>query len=85
MKKKIDETRDEQSKQVCEKKTKFLVKFSVEDIKNACVTLVTKNRKFFHCSIATLLKSLQIFQGLELPITNCKNIINYVFKKYEKI
>jgi len=78
---------DERSKQVFEKKCKFFVQLSIEEVKNACVALVTKESQPFSLLDCNAFKVFteQIFKGLDMPIINSVNIMDYVIEKYENL
>lgn len=78
---------DQETNQVSKKLTKFSVKFSAEQVNNACVQLVTKEALAFSILDSNAFKVLtdQIFKGLHMPTIHSRNIMDYVSQKYENI
>lgn len=76
------EKRDEEKS--CEEKKTFSVKFSIEEVTNACIEFVTNDFQPFSLfdSHAFRVLTEQIFKGLHMSPISSTNIMNYVTEKY---
>lgn len=77
----------QQNNSVVEKKIKFSISFSKNEVKEACVDLVTTEKMPLSGLDSTAFKILteQIFRGLHMSPITSKNVVELITEKYNEI
>ncbi|KAL7724996.1 hypothetical protein ACLKA6_013635 [Drosophila palustris] len=79
------EIREQENSELSEKKKKISVTFTTNEVKDACVQLVTIEKMPFAVLDSEAFKKLtsQIFSGLEMSPITSRNIMEHVAEKFE--
>lgn len=82
-----EEMKNVEENKVCKNKGKFLVRLSADQVKSACIELVTKESQPFSLFDYESFKVLteQIFIGVGMPIINSRNIMHYVSERHDNL